>query len=89
MCQFDYQSFFYNDSDMVVAFHADKFTQEEAEPIARYELYAKQRDQLSCRRAWGYYGIGTNQRGERVNQYWLTEEKSKFSFPVLVFSLHR
>lgn len=89
MCQFDYQPFFYNDSDMVVAFHANKFTQEEAEPIARYELYAKQKDQLSCRRAWGYYGIGTNHRGERVNQYWLTEEKSKFSFPVLVFSLHR
>lgn len=89
MCQFDYQPFCLENGVWVVAFHADKFSLEDAAAIARYELYAKKHDKLDCRHAWGYYGIGRNHRGERINQYWLTAEKRKYSFPVLVFYIRQ
>lgn len=87
MSKFDYSSFITYYCDPVVAFNAKKYTRETAAQIAMVEMDEHDINQIVCAEAWCYAGFGMNEEGERSYGYWLTEDKKKNSFPVLVFSL--
>jgi hypothetical protein len=83
MSNFGYGPFI-TDAGMVVAFHAKKYSQEDAFELAKFELDAQD---VTSAPAWCYYGPGVDDDGERVFGYWLTLDQKKHSFPVMVFSV--
>ena len=86
MSKFEYGPFI-TDVGMVVAFNAKKYSETEANDLARFELDAGEDGEIVSAPAWCYYGPGVDDDGCRVFGYWLTLDRKKHSFPVMVFSL--
>lgn len=87
MSKFDYSGFIYFYNSPVIAFNAKKYTRDSAMPIAMVEMDEDDASKIVCAEAWCYAGFGVYEDGDRGYGYWLTEDKKKNSFPVLVFSL--
>lgn len=87
MNKFDYTNFIIEDCGQVIAFNARRYTRETAYPIARIELDANNNEEIICSDAWCYYGYGVYSDETPGHGYWLTTDKKKNSFPVLVFSI--
>lgn len=86
MSKFEYGPFV-SDMGCVVAFHADKYTEEEATRLACVELDVEDKSELSWNNAWCYCGYGVDDDGRKMYGYWLTLDKKGNSFPVVVFSV--
>ena len=86
MSKFEYGPFI-TDNGMCVAFNAEKYSREDAFKLARFELSAEEGEEVVFSPAWGHYGPYTDDDGERMFGYQLTQTRRRNSFPVMVFSL--
>lgn len=83
MNNFDYATFF-GCLGAMIAFNGRKYAPEEARPIAEHEFGC---ENLHLEHMWCYYGFGMDEDGDRRQSYWLTKERKKNSFPVLVYTV--
>lgn len=83
MNQFDY-GMFYGCGSPMLAFNGRKYAPEEAYPIAAYEFGC---ENLNLEQMYCYYGFGVDEDGDRRQSYWLTKDRKKNSFPVLVYTV--
>lgn len=79
--KFDYCDFYCYDNHYI-AFNASKYTEEQAEEIAKVEIDNPVRtDDFP----YAYYGFGVDDDGEKQNTYWFCDHHPKNGIKLITF----